>query len=231
MCRTAVQHLRTILILVLTNSEVRKLLSDLSIIGRDLLARGASKVVEGIRPDQEALARVDESAPQDQFVTENGCTVGPNETPVLEARIPGTDIMISQHPKDDLGTGSKITNAGGQAKSGEEAYRAARNQASQITNTKSNGQNSDEADDKRQGFVDKIRSVKVCFQFILYHRSHLWTKDNLADRVPQQHKDKIQEKLDRGKQFLTEEYFPPERRDQFIFRGKKVSTCEVVVRA
>jgi hypothetical protein len=24
---------------------------------------------------------------------------------------------------------------------------------------------------------------------------------------------------------LTEEYFPEERRDQFIYRGKKVSTC------
>jgi Family of unknown function (DUF5923) len=27
---------------------------------------------------------------------------------------------------------------------------------------------------------------------------------------------------DRGQKFLTEEYFPEERRDQYIFRGKKV---------
>jgi hypothetical protein len=38
----AVRHLRTILSLILTNSEVRELLSDFSLIGRDLLARGAS---------------------------------------------------------------------------------------------------------------------------------------------------------------------------------------------
>jgi len=47
-------------------------------------------------------------------------------------------------------------------------------------------------------------------------------QDGLADRIPQQHKDKIQDKLDQGKHLLTEEYFPEERRDQFIFRGKKV---------
>jgi hypothetical protein len=35
---------------------------------------------------------VDRAAPADQFHTEGGRTIGPNEgTPVLEARIPGTD--------------------------------------------------------------------------------------------------------------------------------------------
>jgi hypothetical protein len=28
--------------------------------------------------------------------------------------------------------------------------------------------------------------------------------------------------LDRAKTFFSDEYFPPERRDQFIYRGKKV---------
>ena len=42
-------------------------------------------------------------------------------------------------------------------------------------------------------------------------------------RVPDEHKDKVDEHVTRGKKFLTEEYFPEERRDQFIFRAKKVS--------
>lgn len=42
------------------------------------------------------------------------------------------------------------------------------------------------------------------------------------DRVPQEHKDKASEHIDRGKQFFSEEYFPKERRDQFVYRGKKV---------
>ena len=42
------------------------------------------------------------------------------------------------------------------------------------------------------------------------------------DRIPSEQKDKAQSNLERGKKFLMEEYFPEERRDQFIYRGKKV---------
>lgn len=78
----AVKHLRTLLSLVLTNSEVRKLVTDFSVIGRDILARTASKVADKARPDADRLAQVDESAPRDQFVSEGGRLVGPDETPV-----------------------------------------------------------------------------------------------------------------------------------------------------
>jgi hypothetical protein len=44
----------------------------------------------------------------------------------------------------------------------------------------------------------------------------------MLDRVPQEHKDRANDHFDRGKKFLTEEYFPKERRDQFIYRFKKV---------
>lgn len=43
----------------------------------------------------------DESAPQDQFITEGGRVAGKNETPVLEARVPGTDVRVKQHPRED----------------------------------------------------------------------------------------------------------------------------------
>ena len=44
----------------------------------------------------------------------------------------------------------------------------------------------------------------------------------MNDRVPQEHKDRAKDQLDHAKHVLTEEYFPQERRDQFIYRGKKV---------
>jgi hypothetical protein len=84
----AVQHLRTLLNLILTNSEARKLLSDFGIIGRDLLARSAVKVAENLRPDEERLGKVDHSAPQDQFVTEGGRVAGPGEKPVFDTKLP-----------------------------------------------------------------------------------------------------------------------------------------------
>ncbi|KIM88463.1 hypothetical protein PILCRDRAFT_3445 [Piloderma croceum F 1598] len=43
--------------------EVHKFQSDFSLIGRDLLARGASKAAEGFRSDLEPLAHVNYTAP------------------------------------------------------------------------------------------------------------------------------------------------------------------------
>ncbi|KAF9457296.1 hypothetical protein BDZ94DRAFT_1326382 [Collybia nuda] len=282
----AVQHLRTLLSLVLTNSEVRKLLSDFSLIGRDLLAKTAQKAAGHIAPDPDALARVDESAPQDQFITEGGRVAGKNETPVLEARVPGTDVRMKQHPREgetkirgedgqerpagqvrdklageasrakegakghvdertggavsgqrdasDVGQGmdrSDAKNVGlgavqsgmGQADTqglqseargilGNERVDKARGNMEgardEAQGVRENGvgardaSTQEETEAKKKGMLDRMRGVR----------------DNFTDRVPQEHKDRVE----RGKKFLMEDYFPEERRDQFIYRGKKV---------
>ena len=59
----AVQHLRTLAQLLLTNSEARKLLQDFTLIGRDMFAQGAAKAAERARPDPERMAKVDDAAP------------------------------------------------------------------------------------------------------------------------------------------------------------------------
>ena len=51
---------------------------------------------------------------------------------------------------------------------------------------------------------------------------HSTIQNGLSDRVPQEHKDRVGDGFDRAKNFLADEYFPQERRDQFIYRGKKV---------
>ncbi|KAF9235766.1 hypothetical protein BU15DRAFT_89476 [Melanogaster broomeanus] len=80
--RAAVQHLRTILTLISTNSEVRKLISDFT--------------AEALRPDEAALARVDEPAASDEFATKEGRKAGPSEAPVLDVKIPGTDMSVEE---------------------------------------------------------------------------------------------------------------------------------------
>ena len=82
----AAQHLRTLATLIITNGEARKLIADFGVIGRDLLARGAGKVAEMARPDEDALRRVDEPGPDHHFVTEGGRNAGTNETPVSCSR-------------------------------------------------------------------------------------------------------------------------------------------------
>ena len=52
-------------------------------------------------------------------------------------------------------------------------------------------------------------------------------QDEVADRIPQEHKDKAAHHYEKGKKFFTEEFFPEERRDQFIYRGKKVDPAIV----
>ncbi|TFK47462.1 hypothetical protein OE88DRAFT_1636556 [Heliocybe sulcata] len=217
----AVQHLRTLLSLVLTNSEVRKLLSDFSLIGRDLLAKGAAKAAEQIGPDQERLRQVDQSAPNDQFITEGGRVAGPNETPVLEAKVPGMDATIKQHPREELGTGATV-NVNGEERSGDDVYREGQGRMQELrerapdeagrqvddlqNQVNEASEDTEEAKAKKQGLVERMRGMR----------------DNFSNRIPQEHKDRANEHYERGRRFLTEEYFPEERRDQFIYRGKKV---------
>ena len=44
----------------------------------------------------------------------------------------------------------------------------------------------------------------------------------MLGRVPPSHRDKASEHKERARRFLSDEYFPPERRDQLIYRFKKV---------
>ncbi|KZV69328.1 hypothetical protein PENSPDRAFT_676112 [Peniophora sp. CONT] len=162
----ATKHFRTLLNLIVTNSEALKLLSDFSVVGRDVLARGATHDAGMIRPDQDRLQNVDQSAPSDQSITTGGRPAGPNETPVAEASIPGVNGAVMHIEKD----GQKYS-------------------------------------------VDKAKQTAI-------QRGQ--ETDNMLDRVPQEHKDNTQGKFEEGKRVLSEEYFPEERRDQFIYHGKKV---------
>ncbi|CAA7258482.1 unnamed protein product [Cyclocybe aegerita] len=222
----AVKHLRTLLTLVLTNSEVRKLLSDFSLIGRDLLAKGASKAAEMVAPPAGQLRNVDQSAPNDQFITESGRVAGPNETPVLETKVPGTDKTVQQHPahpgpilRHEDGTEQPASELRDQAHSQTatmksqvaavkgKAWEDAQTHAQEVADAE-NPEAETEA--KKRGVMDKMRQFRDN------------VRDGFNERVPQEQQDTAREKVDRTKQFFTEEYFPEERRDQFIFRGKKV---------
>ncbi|TFK24361.1 hypothetical protein FA15DRAFT_680768 [Coprinopsis marcescibilis] len=228
----AVRHLRTLLTLVLTNSEARKLLSDFSVIGRDLLAKGAVKAAQSISPDADRLAHVDESAPNDQFITEGGRIAGPNETPVLEGTIPFTGKKIRHHPKEDSAFVQDQDKFGQEGRKpvgdvvqeNQQLYQGAKQRGAHV-GKEALGEAAHHADEyremdeqgdeegkeqKKKGFMGKMREVRDN------------VRDGFSDRVPQDRKDQANGKFERGKKFLSEEYFPEERRDQFIFRGKKV---------
>ncbi|PBK79985.1 hypothetical protein ARMGADRAFT_1099659 [Armillaria gallica] len=155
---TATRHVRTLVNLVLTNSEFRKLIKDFSVVGRDL----AAKV---IAPSAEQLKGADEGAPEGHFV--------PDEER-LETRLPGVN---GQADAIDPGEVKRSVDA-------------------EVSTN-------DEEGKKVSGIMGKV-------------------KNGLSNAIPQQHKDRVNDKLSEGKQFLTEEYFPKERREQWIWRAKKV---------
>ena len=188
----AVKHLRTILSLILTDSEVRKLLSDFSLISRDLLSYSATKFADTLRPDPEALARVDQPAPQSQFIKR---TVGPTQAL-------GKDHTAAQ----DIGATSNE-----EAKSGN--HEDHEKPSSGAADSHINGVHSERGN---KGFLSRVKGFR----------------NDLSHRFPQELKDKVNSDSDnfsRGKQVLSEEYFPESRSDQFIFRGKKVSPGLFVV--
>ncbi|KAI0311876.1 hypothetical protein OF83DRAFT_1068125 [Amylostereum chailletii] len=199
----ATKHLRTLLNLVATNSEARKLLSDFSVLGRDVLARTVTHAADAIRPDQDALANVDQSAPADQFDSAGNRKAGPNETPVAELNIPGVNGSIQHHPEQ----GTQIHHNGQQVPAGEAVDRA-RSAAADEANRAVDELDDDTVDSetKKTGLRSRIQGFR----------------DGFMDRIPQDNKDSAREKLDHGRRVLAEEYFPEERRDQFIYRGKKV---------
>lgn len=132
------RHLRTLLSLVLTNSEVRKLLSDFSVVGRDLLAKGAAKAAEALRPDKEELSRVDEPTSEGEFVTKGGRKTGTGETPVLDVVIPHTDAHVEHHPHADeplFGKTQAEEESVRQAPEGQKAVRPAQEPTEQAQQT------------------------------------------------------------------------------------------------
>ena len=86
--------------LFITNSEARKLLNDLGLIGRDLFATAATKAAEKARPDQQQLDQVDQEAPSKQWIGADGQKLGTNDTPDVKLKGPGGS-EVRYHPKDD----------------------------------------------------------------------------------------------------------------------------------
>jgi hypothetical protein len=243
----AVHHLRTLLNLVLTNSEARKLLSDFGVIGRDLLARGAINVAERVRPDEERLAKVDHTVPQDQFITEGGRQTGPGEKPVVDAKLP-FDTHIKHDPDAPQPTVERrgeVRGVGDVVDSGRQQLSEVRGIAdSHISDAKDIATDpSASTEQKKRSFFDRAYGTKEAVKQSADERipedipdesSSSETKGRgflgrlrgikggVSERIPQEHKDRVGDEFDRAKNFLSDEYFPPERRDQFIYRGKKV---------
>ncbi|KAJ3907523.1 hypothetical protein F5879DRAFT_941470 [Lentinula edodes] len=195
----AAHSIRTLLHLLLTNSEARKLVSDFSVVGRDLLARGLGKASEGLRPDEDQLKLVDES-----HRGEGGAfSVASPEQRAREQEEIGVDGMAKARvPSDIKNSANAVAEEASRTK--DTAQSAARDARGQDISPSSpqDGVEVVKEESKKRGLMDRVKNVK--------------------NSIPNEHQEKAKDHFNRGKEFITEEYFPKERRDQWIWRGKKV---------
>ncbi|KAJ7684251.1 hypothetical protein DFH06DRAFT_1155114 [Mycena polygramma] len=155
----AAHHLRTLLSLVLTNAEMRKLITDVGTVGRDLLAKGAAKAAEAVSPSPDQLARADDPAPHDHFVDED-----PLSTAKAKARATTESATAMSDSSDSSDSESE------------------------------RGPDGKKLENLKKNLMGRFQSL---------HSSH-------------------KPKLDEGRTWFTDEFFPEERRERWIWRGKKV---------
>ncbi|KAJ3741466.1 hypothetical protein DFH05DRAFT_345392 [Lentinula detonsa] len=195
----AAHSVRTLLHLLLTNSEARKLLSDFSVVGRDLLARGLGKASEGLRPDEDQLRLVDEA-----HRGEGGAfSVASPEQRAREQEEIGVDGMAKARVPSDIQDSVNAV-AEEASRTQDAAQNTARDARGQEISPSSPREAAEDVKEeaKKRGLMDRVKNVR--------------------NAIPDEHQEKAKDHFRRGKEFLTEEYFPKERRDQWIWRGKKV---------
>lgn len=222
--------------LILTNSEARKLLSDASLIGRDLFARGAVKAAENARPTEEQLARVDDAAPSDEWVGPKGTTHGPND--------PAPDVLTDEQA--DRARGAVDTAK--QARDAKNDLTQQRNElASDALHTEGGMREKldtaqrgavDRAGDRKENIPDEHREraanvaggVQGDAQQLRSEVENAPDEEKgevakqglrdrlfgMKDKIPQEHRDRANHQYEKGKDFLKDE-FPEERRDQVRF--------------
>lgn len=190
--QTAGTHLRTLLTLLVTNSEARKLLSDFGLVGRDLLSKGLVKAAEGVAPPEEKLQSVNEEHKGDSFISKEQ-----QEKEKAQLR----DLKAKANEKKEQANEKKE-----QAKEKKEQVKdeaADRAETAREEGVGAATESPPTSPPKKKGLMERMVG-------------------GVKDSIPGEHQEKAKAQYSRGKEFLTEEYFPEDRRDQWIWRAKKI---------
>ena len=199
----ALQGLRTLGRLLVTNGQFRKLLEDATLLARDMVADAASKAIQTIRPEKDRLAKIDEPAEDHTW----------HEAP------PSLDEMKSiVKSKINIATGAS---QGVQNQAKQEAQEVVQDASCSAT-----GQ-SDPQETRRRTAVNQSSHGDIDIQTGINAGIHS-AKDRAsakADQIPDKHKEKASQFADNTKgqvQEYLKEKVPKERRDQTIYRLEKM---------
>lgn len=129
-----------------------------------------------LAPTDDQLRDVDQSAPNDQFITQGGRVAGPGETPVLDLKVPGTGKNILVHPKQEIRVkheddterplrehvdAAKATYGDVKEEATSSAAAAQEEGKAHARDVASSDQPGDVAEEKKTGVMDKLRQFRV----------------------------------------------------------------------
>ncbi|TXT08906.1 hypothetical protein VHUM_03034 [Vanrija humicola] len=258
---TAGKHIRVLITLFATNGEVRKLLKDFGVLGRDLFANAAGKASNAARPSKEELARVDDAAEKNTWIGPDGTKTGPNEHPQLNVNLPDGG-RINYDPRDDPRNAQVRDDQGHTSSAGQvaDAYRQEKHKVEDAAHQYAHGQSApagyqgsgghsgvrdsntpyhqtlpsagELADGARQA-EGQARSAANDAQYRAQRDgagnaaddARQGLKERFQQAVPKEQRDKASRQYDQfasdAKELIDDE-FPEERRQQFVYRLKKV---------
>ena len=209
----ALQGLRALGRLLVTNGQFRKLLEDATLLARDIIADGASKATQNIRPEEVRLAKIDEPAESHTW----------HEAPPSIAEMRRT---VQSKVENAKGTAQSAQNQHQQKVQGvvQDASLGATGQtdpqeAGSRTADEHVNQSSRRDSDQRAGAKAGMQSAKD-------------RVSGMENQIPDEQKEKANQVGEQAgdianstkaqvKDYLKEK-FPQERRDQTIYRLKKM---------
>ena len=199
----ALQGLRTLGRLLVTNGQFRKLLEDSTLLVRDMMADGATKATQKIRPDQDRLGKIDEPAPDHTW----------HEAPPSIGQMKDN---LKSKVKDAQGQLDDGQNQGQQEARGvvDDAAHAATGQADPQEAARPDAD--ENVNQTPRSDVDKSAGVSAGLQS---------AKDRIAGRIPEEHKEQARRIHESNKQQAKDylgDKIPQERRDKAILRLKKM---------
>jgi hypothetical protein len=195
--------LRSLGRLLITNGQFRKLLEDATLLVRDMVADGASKATQKIRPDEERLKKIDEPA-EDNTWYEAPASIGQMKTSLKENyyNLRGTAQNVAQEKGQGIAEDAS-RGATGQSDPRELGRRAA----------------GEHRNDTTPSGIDQSGVASAGLQSARDRAS------GMVDQIPEEHKEKVkgisQSTKDQAMEYLKDK-LPQERRDQTIYRLKKM---------
>ncbi|KZF26612.1 hypothetical protein L228DRAFT_235659 [Xylona heveae TC161] len=190
----ALDGLRTLGTLIISNGQFRKLLSDATILARDMAGDAAQKAANKVNPNQEQLNQIDRPAEDNTW----------HEVPDFSKQ------NIKNQIKNQYDTQKPFSQQDAQNALGDAT------QAAHPAGTRDPAQAADlAAQDQQYGTssgLDAEAGARAGAQNL---------KDRASENVPQETKDRQAKAVHRTKNYLSDK-MPQERREQTIWRLKKM---------